>query len=144
MRVASSSKGMLSAASTWICCSKASNDTGRIDRLLPDVQSRSSRCRPAREDEKNALAPSLKDTHGRIASYWNAVYHSSGHVRQGRYYSCPLDEGHLWEALRYTELNPVRASLVRRAPDWPWSSAAVHCGAAPVPPWLDMDFWGRR
>ena len=33
-----------------------------------------------------------------LASYWNAVNHSSGHVSQGRYYSCPLDEGHLWEA----------------------------------------------
>jgi hypothetical protein len=24
---------------------------------------------------------------------------------QGRYYSCPLGRVHLWEALRYTELN---------------------------------------
>jgi putative transposase len=46
--------------------------------------------------------------------------------------------------LRYTELNPVRASLVTRAPDWPWSSAAVHCGAGPPASWLNMDFWGRR
>jgi putative transposase len=30
-------------------------------------------------------------------------------VWQGRYYSCPLDEPHFWAALRYTELNPVRA-----------------------------------
>ncbi len=74
---------------------------------------------------KDALARSLKDTHGRFASYWNAVNHSSGHVWQGRYYSCPLDGGHLWEALRYTELNPVRAGLLARASDWPWSSAAV-------------------
>jgi hypothetical protein len=34
--------------------------------------------------------------------------------------------------------------MVTRASDWPWSSAAVHCGAAPVAPWLDMGFWGRR
>jgi putative transposase len=93
---------------------------------------------------RDALARSLKDVHGRFASYWNAVNHSSGHVWQGRYYSCPLDEGHLWEALRYTELNPVRASMVTRASDWPWSSAAVRCGAEPVAPWLDMDLWGRR
>jgi hypothetical protein len=62
----------------------------------------------------------------------------SGHVWQGRYYSCPLDVGHLWEALRYAELNPVRAAMVTRAPDWPWSSAAVPCGTASVAPWLDM------
>jgi len=28
------------------------------------------------------------------------------------YYSCPLDEPHLWAALRYTELNALRAGLV--------------------------------
>jgi hypothetical protein len=22
--------------------------------------------------------------------------------------------------------------------------SAIHCGAAPVAPWLDMDLWGRR
>ena len=56
-----------------------------------------------------SLGRALKHAHGRYASYWNAIHHSSGHVWQGRYYSCPLDEPHLWEALRYTELNPVRA-----------------------------------
>jgi len=46
--------------------------------------------------------------------------------------------------LRYSELNPVRACLVSRAPDWPWSSAAVHCGAPAATSWLNMDLWGRR
>jgi putative transposase len=59
-----------------------------------------------------SLGLALKHAHGRYASYWNAIHLSSGHVWQGRYYSCPLDEPHLWEALRYTDLNPVRAGLV--------------------------------
>ena len=59
-----------------------------------------------------SLGLALKDAHGRYTSYWNAIHLSSGHVWQGRYYSCPLDEPHLWEALRYTDLNPVRAGLV--------------------------------
>jgi putative transposase len=92
----------------------------------------------------DSLARTLKHTHGRFASYWNTVNRSGGHVWQGRYYSCPLDESHLWEALRYTELNPVRASLVQSARDWNWSSAAAHCGAAPAPAWLAMGLWGRR
>jgi len=58
-----------------------------------------------------ALANTLKHTHGRYASYWNACQSSTGHVWQGRFYSCPLDDAHPWEALRYTELNPVRAGL---------------------------------
>jgi putative transposase len=60
----------------------------------------------------DSLWLTLKNTHGRYAAYWNAGHSSSGHVWQGRYYSCPLDLTHLWRALRYTELNPVRARLV--------------------------------
>jgi len=33
-----------------------------------------------------------------------------------------MDEAHFVAALRYVALNPVRARLVRRAQDWPWSS----------------------
>src|ERR1700748_1936466 len=71
------------------------------------------------------LAVSMKHTHGRYASYWNVVHNSTGHAWQGRYYSCPLDRPHLWEALRYTELNPTRANLVGEATSWAWSSAAA-------------------
>ena len=91
-----------------------------------------------------SLALALKDTHGRFASYWNAANHCSGHLWQSRYYSCVLDETHLWEALRYTELNPVRALLVTRADEWRWSSAAVHCGRGTRDPWLCEEFWENR
>ena len=37
-----------------------------------------------------------------------------------------MDEEHLGHAVRYVSLNPVRAKLVERAPDWPWSSVAAH------------------
>ncbi|HUI55702.1 MAG TPA: transposase [Bryobacteraceae bacterium] len=80
---------------------------------------------PRRPD---SLAHTLKLTHGQYASYFNTRYQSSGHVWQGRYYSCPLDPPHLWAALRYTEHNPVRAGLVAEAERYPWSSAALHCG----------------
>ena len=95
-------------------------------------------------EKGDVLARALKETHGRFASYWNALHHSTGHVWQGRYYSCPLDEPHLWEALRYTELNPVRASLVARAECWNWSSAAAHCGADGTEAWLAMPLWRAR
>jgi len=87
---------------------------------------------PAKPD---SLSRALKDTHGRYAAYWNATHHSSGHVWQGRFYSCPLDEAHLWEALRYTELNPVRASLITKAENWEWSNgpAPAHIVVRPEP-----------
>jgi putative transposase len=91
-----------------------------------------------------ALARVLKHTHGRYAAYWNVAHASSGHVWQGRFYSCPLDEGRMWEALRYTERNPVRAGLVEKAEAWPWSSAAAHCGEAPADACLEMETWRQR
>jgi putative transposase len=95
-------------------------------------------------NKANVLGLALKDAHGRYASYWNAMRCSSGHVWQGRYYSCPLDESHLWKALRYTELNPVRASMVAKAEGWGWSSAAAHRGPAPAESWLGMELWRKR
>jgi putative transposase len=47
-----------------------------------------------------------------------------------------LDESHLWAAVRYVELNPVRAGLVSDATDYPWSSARAHAGLA-TPEFLD-------
>jgi putative transposase len=93
---------------------------------------------------EDALAQTLKQAHGRYASYWNARQSSSGHVWQGRFYSCPLDDSHLWEALRYTELNPVRAGLVAAAEQWRWSSAAAHCGVAAADAMLEMELWRKR
>lgn len=90
-----------------------------------------------------ALAQTLKQTHGRYAAYWNARRSSSGHVWQGRFYSCPLDESHLWAALRYAELNPVRAGLVATAREWKWSSAGAHFGTASGG-MLEMRRWHQR
>lgn len=79
-------------------------------------------------------AAALADVIGRVhfvyTQYVNRLHGRSGHLWQGRFYSCPLDETHLWRALAYIERNPVRAGLVRRAWRWPWSSAAAHAGTA--------------
>jgi putative transposase len=91
-----------------------------------------------------SLAQSLKQAHGRYASYWNARGRSSGHVWQGRFYSCPLDDAHLWQALRYVELNPVRAGLAVAPEQWRWSSVRAHVGSFGSDPLLEMDTWRRR
>ena len=50
-------------------------------------------------------------------------YHSHGHVWQGRFKSFPIQQdAHLLTVIRYVLQNPVRAHLVDRALDWPWSS----------------------
>jgi putative transposase len=91
--------------------------------------------------QPNSLAAALEQVHGRYAAYFNALHLSSGHVWQGRFYSCPLDPPHLWAALRYTELNPVRAGLVTEPEAFPWSSAAVHCAPAAQGSLLDLSPW---
>ena|SRR5829696_3528926 len=53
-----------------------------------------------------------------------------GCLWQGRYGSVAMDEAHLHVCLRYVELNPVRAGLVERPEQWPWSSARTHLGLA--------------
>ncbi len=91
-----------------------------------------------------ALAEAFHQVQGRYASYWNVSHASSGHVWQGRFYSCPMDAGHLWTALRYTELNPVRAGMAAEAAAWPWSSAAAHCGTAEPDTCLEMATWRKE
>src|SRR5271157_6014290 len=45
----------------------------------------------------------LRCTHGRYAAYLNARKAASGHVWQGRYYSCPMDENYRWSAEEWRE-----------------------------------------
>jgi hypothetical protein len=44
---------------------------------------------------------------------------------------------YLLEVARHSLLAPVRAGFVRRAIDWPHSSAREACGLGPPPDWLD-------
>jgi putative transposase len=91
--------------------------------------------------ESQALV--LKHTHGRYAAYFNARNLSSGHVWQGRYYSCPLDERHFWAALRYVERNPIRAGLASAPEDYFWSSAKAHCMEGHRDILVDLELWQR-
>ncbi|HEX4810239.1 MAG TPA: transposase [Bryobacteraceae bacterium] len=91
-------------------------------------------------EEPHSLAIALRRTHGRYALYLNARRHRAGHLWQNRFYSCALDERHLWAALRYVEKNPVRANLAPRPEDYSWSSAAAHVAPNPTSSLLDWEF----
>lgn len=79
-------------------------------------------------ESKEALEQVFRPLHTRYAQRINRVKKWKGHVWQGRFFSSALDETYLWAAIRYVERNPVRARMVRRAENYPWSSAAAHCG----------------
>jgi hypothetical protein len=74
------------------------------------------------------LALVFKPVHTRYVQHINWQQGICGRLWQGRFFSCPLDEYHLWAAIRHVERNPMRAGIVHRAEDYPWSSAVAHCG----------------
>jgi len=78
---------------------------------------------PSGED---GLCRTFADLHRRYTGYVNARARTTGHLWQGRYGPVVMDETHLFHAIRYVTLNPVRAGLVKRAEEWPWSSARAH------------------
>jgi putative transposase len=91
---------------------------------------------------KNGLARVLRPVHMRYAQFINRQHKWSGHLWQGRFFSSPLDEAYLWFCVRYVERNPVRAKMVERAEDYPWSSAAAHCKLKKDNVLsLDSDYW---
>ena len=75
-----------------------------------------------------ALRSALAEAHRRYSRRINIAQGWTGYLWQGRFSSYPMDPVHLAAAIRYVELNPVRAGLAARAEDWPWSSAAAHVG----------------
>ena len=91
--------------------------------------------------QAEVLAATFQQVHGRYAAYGNVAHATSGHGWQGRFYCCPMDPGHLGTALRYVELNPLRAGMVAEAEAWPWSSAAAPGGTADPDACLDLSMW---
>ena len=61
---------------------------------------------------------------GRHAQSWQTAKCStgSGAVYQGRYKAIPVQTGdYFYNVCRYVERNPLRAGLVTKAEEWPWS-----------------------
>ena len=82
-------------------------------------------------EKPDSLSDALRDAHTAYALRFNLQNCLSGHRWQGRFFSCVLDDAHLWAAVHYVERNPVRAGMVARAEEYLWSSAASHCGLRP-------------
>ena len=75
---------------------------------------------------EDGMARGLGAAHRRWANFVNARGRWRGHLFDGRFASVAMDEAHLLAAVRYVSLNPVRAKLVAKAEDWPWSSTRAH------------------
>ncbi len=99
---------------------------------------------PAHED---GLRATVAETHRRYTRRINRREGWQGHLWQDRFHSFAMDDAHLLACARYVELNPVRAGLVKRPEDWPWSSVHAHLGNAedplvsPAPPLEGVGDW---
>ena len=73
----------------------------------------------------------LTTTHTRRRHLYRQTV-GQGHLYQGTYksFSVATDE-HLLTLCRYVELKPVRAGLIDRAENWPWSSTRMRMERRP-------------
>jgi putative transposase len=73
-----------------------------------------------------ALGRTFNALHMRYAQYFHGKKGVTGHLWKGRFLSCILDNPSVLEEVRFIENNPVRAGVVEKAEDYPWSSARHH------------------
>ena len=83
----------------------------------------------------------LKVMHGINSSYtgyFNRKYGRVGHLFQGRYRGILVDkDSYLLELTRYVHLNPVRAKVVERPEEYPWSSYAGYIWKRKRAGWME-------
>jgi len=80
----------------------------------------------ATPETEDGLRRAIGEAHRRYTRYINFQKRWKGHLWQGRFASYPMDEKYTLTTARYIELNPVKAGMVKRAEDYPWSSAKAH------------------
>jgi len=74
-----------------------------------------------------ALSSMMQSLGRRYVRYVNGAYSRTGTLWEGRYRAAPIEaEAHLIACMRYIELNPVRARMVRKPANYPWSSHRSH------------------
>jgi len=76
--------------------------------------------------DEDSVARTFNTAHMRYSQYHNKKIGITGHLWQGRFFSCVMDERHLAVAARYIERNSVRAHMAKRPDAYIWSSAKDH------------------
>jgi putative transposase len=75
------------------------------------------------------LSKGMHHLNATFCQAYNKRHDTVGHLFQGRFKAIVVDrESYLLELARYVVLNPVRAGLVARPEDWPWSSYRATAG----------------
>lgn len=70
-----------------------------------------------------SISKTLQSVGRRYVQYFNSRYKRTGTLWEGRYKATIIDsEQYLLTCMRYIELNPVRAGMVNKPNEYPWSS----------------------
>ena len=86
------------------------------------------------------LSKGMRQLNGVFTQTSNRRHHRVGHLFQGRFKAILVDsDAYLLELARYVVLNPVRARLVKKPGDWPWSSYRASIGQVPADSFLAID-----
>lgn len=86
------------------------------------------------------LSDGMRQLNGVYTQKFNRRHKRVGHLFQGRFKAILVQkESYLLEVSRYIVLNPVRAAMVERCEQWPWSSYRFTCHAQQPPVWLAVD-----
>lgn len=87
------------------------------------------------------LSKGMRQLNGMYTQKFNNTHGRAGHVFQGRYKSILVEkQAYLLELARYIVLNPVRAGMVKKVEDWPWSSYQATVGQSAAPSCLTTDW----
>jgi REP-associated tyrosine transposase len=99
----------------------------RLDKMIePDNE---ADCTVVAEKMIN-ISHFMKDFQQAFVAYYNRVHKRRGHLWADRFKSVILDKtGALWAAVKYVELNPVRAELVVDPADYRHSTWGWYCGS---------------
>jgi putative transposase len=80
-----------------------------------------------RPSEEEALPKMMQGITLCYSKYFNEENGRTGRLWECRYHSTVIDgDSYLWTVSKYIENNPVRAGMVRRPEDYPYSSAKAH------------------
>ena len=87
------------------------------------------------------LSQIMRHINGAYTTYFNVKRKRAGHLFQGRYKAILIDaDSYATELSRYMHLNPVRAGMVERPEEYPWSSYKSYIGKNRVPEWQRTEF----
>ena len=74
-------------------------------------------------ESKDSISRTIQHVGRHYVSYVNRKYGKSGTLWEGRHKGCTLaSDGYFLRCMRYIEMNPVRAHMVERPEQYPWSS----------------------